>query len=51
MIRGIGVFLSDEDAADVVGASAFVEFRDSVADLLTAIPVRVDLDLVDVFVK
>jgi hypothetical protein len=51
VIRGIGVFLSDEEAADVVGASAFVEFRDSVADLLTTIPVRVDLDLVDVFVK
>jgi hypothetical protein len=51
VIRGIGVFLSNEEAADVVNADMFVDFRDSVADLLTTVPVRVDLDLVHVFVK
>jgi len=51
VIRGIGVFLSNEEAADVVNAGMFVDFRDSVADLLTTVPVRVDLDLVHVFVK
>lgn len=51
VIRGIGVFLSDSEALDVVGASMFVDFRESVADLLTEIPVRTDLDLVHVFVK
>ncbi len=51
VIRGIGVFLSDSEALDVVGASMFVDFRESVADLLTEIPVRTDLDLVHVYVK
>lgn len=51
VIRGIGVFLSNEEAADVVNAGMFVDFRDSVADLLTTVPVRVDLNLVHVFVK
>ncbi|MSO27619.1 MAG: hypothetical protein EXQ60_06100 [Candidatus Nanopelagicales bacterium] len=51
VIRGIGVFLSDDEALDVVSAGMFVDFRDSVADLLIEIPVRVDLDLVHVFVK
>lgn len=51
VIRGIGVFLSDAEALDVVSASMFVDFRDSVADLLTEAPVRTDLDLVHVFVK
>ena len=51
VIRGIGVFLSDEEAADVVSAGMFVDFRDSVADLLTTVPSRVDLELVHVFVK
>ena len=51
VIRGIAVFLSDSEALDVVGASMFVDFRESVADLLTEIPVRTDLDLVHVFVK
>ena len=51
VIRGIGVFLSDEEAVDVVSAGMFVDFRDSVADLLTTVPSRVDLELVHVFVK
>ena len=51
VIRGIGVFLSDSEALDVVSASMFVDFRESVADLLTEVPVRTDLDLVHVFVK
>ena len=51
VIRGIGVFLSDSEALDVVSASMFVDFRESVADLLTEVPARTDLDLVHVFVK
>ena len=51
VIRGIGVFTSGDEALDVVSAGMFVDFRDSVADLLAELPVRVDLDLVHVFVK
>lgn len=51
VIRGIGVFLSDTQALDVISSSMFVDFRESVADLLTEVPVRTDLDLVHVFVK
>jgi len=51
IVRGFGVFLSDDEALDVVNAHMFVEFRDSVADLLTEVPVRADLELVHVFVK
>ena len=51
VIRGFGVFVSDAEALDVISASMFVDFRDSVADLLTEVPVRADLDLVHVYVK
>lgn len=51
VIRGIGVFLSEAEALDVVNANMFVKFRDSVAELLIDIPTRTDLDLVHVFVK
>lgn len=51
VIRGFGVFLSDVEALDVVNAHMFVEFRESVADLLTEVPVRADLDLIHVFAK
>jgi hypothetical protein len=51
VIRGFGVFVSDAEALDVISASMFVDFRDSVADLLAEVPVRADLDLVHVFVK
>ncbi len=51
VIRGFGVFLSEAEALDVVNANMFVDFRDSVADLLIDTPTRADLDLVHVFVK
>lgn len=51
IIRGFGVFVSEAEALDVISASMFVDFRDSVADLLTEVPVRSDIDLVHVFVK
>lgn len=51
VIRGFGVFLSGTEALDVVSATMFVDFRESVADLLTDVPVRADLDLIHVFAK
>jgi len=51
LIRGIGVFVSDLEAEQVVGADLFVSFRDEVANLLVAVPERVELELVHVFVK
>lgn len=51
VIRGFGVFLSDAEALDVVSATMFVDFRDSVADLLAEVPVRTDIDLIHVFAK
>jgi hypothetical protein len=51
VIRGIGVFMDDEQASDVVSASIFERFRDDVAHLLEDTPVREGLELVHVFVK
>lgn len=51
LIRGIGVFASDVEAEQALGAELFVSFRDEVAHLLTTVPERVELDLVHVFVK
>lgn len=51
VIRGIGIFESEEQALDVVDASVFVRFREKVEHHLTEEPIREHLELVHVFVK
>lgn len=51
IIRGIGVFESGAVAAEVGHAAIFERFRATVAEKLTEVPEREELDLVHVFVK
>lgn len=51
IVRGIGVFASANEAEEVDHASIFERFRDSVAEKLSEVPEREELELVHVFVK
>jgi hypothetical protein len=51
IVRGIGVFETASEALEVGHAAMFERFRDSVADKLTEVPEREELELVHVFVK
>ena len=51
IIRGIGVFASATEAAEVGHAAIFEQFRATVADKLTEVPEREELELIPVFVK
>ena len=51
VIRGIGVFASATEATEVGHAAIFEQFRATVADKLTEVPEREELELIHVFVK
>jgi hypothetical protein len=51
IIRGIGVFASATEAAEVGHAAMFDRFRATVADKLAEVPEREELELIHVFVK
>jgi hypothetical protein len=51
VIRGIGVFASTTEAAEVGHAALFDQFRATVSDKLTEVPEREELELIHVFVK
>lgn len=51
IVRGIGVFGSVDEAVAVDHRAIFEGFRDRVAQMLTEVPEREELELVHVFVK